>query len=58
MDWMKQMKKLTRDQKIRLSKEGKEGKDPKEYMWCERMKAFIRKDGKQEVADRPEECRK
>ena len=52
---MKQMKKLTRDQKIRLSKEGK---DPKEYMWCERMKAFIRKDGKQEVADRPEECRK
>lgn len=53
---MKQMKKLTRDQKIRLSNEGK---NPKDYMWCERMKAFIRKDGKQEdVADRPEECRK
>lgn len=55
MDWMKQMKKLTRDQKIRLSNEGK---DPKEYMWCERKQAFIRKDGRQDVADRPEECRK
>lgn len=53
---MKQMKKLTRDQKIRLSKEGK---DPKDYMWCERMHSFIRKDGKQEdVVDRPGECRR
>ena len=52
---MKQMKKLTRDQKIRLSNEGK---DPKEYMWCERKQAFIRKDGRQGVADRPEGCRK
>jgi hypothetical protein len=56
MGWMKQMKKLTRNQKIRLAKEGK---DPKDYMWCERMQAFIRKDGKQEdVADRPGGCRK
>ena len=52
---MKQMKKLTRDQKIRLSNEGK---DPKEYMWCERKQAFIREDGRQDVADRPEGCRK
>ena len=52
---MKQMKKLTRDQKIRLSNEGK---NPKEYMWCERKQAFIRKDGRQDVADRPEGCRK
>jgi hypothetical protein len=56
MGWMKQMKKLTRNQKIRLAKEGK---DPKDYMWCERMQAFIRKGGKQEdVADRPGGCRK
>ena len=53
---MKQMKKLTRDQKILLSKEGK---NPKDYMWCERMHSFVRKDGKQdEVADSERLCRR
>ena len=53
---MKQMKKLTRDQKILLSNEGK---DPKDYMWCERLHSFIRKDGKQiKVADSERPCRR
>ena len=52
---MKQVKKLTRDQKIRLVKEGK---DPKQYAWSEQRHSFIRKDGKQEVVDREEGCSK
>lgn len=53
---MKQVKKLTRDQKIRLVNEGK---DPKQYAWSPQLRAFIRKDGKQEgVVDREEGCRK
>ena len=53
---MKQVKKLTRDQKIRLVNEGK---DPKQYAWSGQLQAFVRKDGKQENAvDRREGCRK
>lgn len=53
---MKQVKKLTRDQKIRLVNEGK---DPKQYAWSAQLQAFVRKDGKQEDAvDRREGCRK
>lgn len=53
---MKQMKKLTRDQKILLSNEGK---DPKDYMWCERLHSFIRKDAEQmKVADSERPCRR
>ena len=54
VDGMKQVKKLTRDQKIRLVNEGK---DPKQYAWSAQLQAFVRKDGKQEdVVDRKEGC--
>ena len=51
---MKQVKKLTRDQKIQLANEGK---DPKQYAWSPQLQAFVRKDGKREdVVDRKEGC--
>ena len=51
---MKQVKKLTRDQKIQLVNEGK---DPKQYAWSAQLQAFVRKDRKQEdVVDRKEGC--
>ena len=56
---MKQGRKLTRDQKIQLAKEGK---NPKDYLCVYRgshLEAFVRKDGKQDdVADRTGECGK